>query len=134
MKRFLRRWFIQLIALEFTQWVVPAFVFGQGLRTQFTVAFALALFDTFLKPVLKILLLPLNLLTLGAFRWLLNLFALALAVFFLPHFQIAPYTFPGGEWQGFVAPPISFGRWQTLVLLSFVLNLMVVLIRWISRK
>lgn len=52
------------------------------------VAIILTLFELLLKPIIKILLIPINILTLGLFRIVINTLGLYLAVFFLTDFQV----------------------------------------------
>ena len=52
------------------------------------VALILTIFELLLKPIIKILLIPINILTLGLFRLVINTLGLYLAVFFLSDFQV----------------------------------------------
>lgn len=52
------------------------------------VAIILTIFELLLKPVIKILLIPINILTLGLFRMVIDTLGLYLAVFFLADFKV----------------------------------------------
>lgn len=52
------------------------------------VAVILTIFELLLKPIIKILLIPINILTLGLFRIVINTLGLYLAVFFISTFQV----------------------------------------------
>ncbi|MDD4027337.1 MAG: phage holin family protein [Candidatus Shapirobacteria bacterium] len=52
------------------------------------VAVILTIFELLLKPIIKILLIPINILTLGLFRMVIDALGLYLAVFFLSDFQV----------------------------------------------
>lgn len=52
------------------------------------VAVILTIFELLLKPIIKILLIPINILTLGLFRIVINTLGLYLAVFFISDFQV----------------------------------------------
>lgn len=62
--------------------------FAQIPLTVIEVAIILSIFELFLKPIIKILLIPINILTLGLFRIVINTIGLYLAVFFLSDFQV----------------------------------------------
>ena len=51
-------------------------------------SFVLTLLNKIAKPILKILFLPVNIVTLGLFSWVINLSLLALATYFVPGFKI----------------------------------------------
>ncbi len=52
------------------------------------VAIILTIFELLLKPIVKILLIPINILTLGLFRSVIDTLGLYLAVFFIADFQV----------------------------------------------
>lgn len=63
------------------------------------VAVILTIFELLLKPIVKILFIPINFLTLGLFRIVIDTLGLYLAVFFLADFQvgnifISQYNYP----------------------------------------
>jgi len=63
----------------------------------------LSFFELILKPILKILLLPISFLTLGLIRIVINTFGLYLAVFLLPQFSISSFTLFGQNLTNFWA-------------------------------
>lgn len=64
-------------------------VYVKNFTTAFLVAIILSLLNTFLKPILTILALPVTILTLGIFQLIINGFVLSIATSFLtPDFQI----------------------------------------------
>lgn len=91
-------------------------VFSQNVWTIIKVAFILAIFEVLLKPVIKILLLPINILTLGLFRIVINTVGLYLATFLLSDFQLNPIQINPFVWQGVAVPAFSFfGFWAYVV-------------------
>lgn len=56
--------------------------------TLIEVAVILTIFELLLKPIIKILLIPINILTLGLFRIVINTLGLYLAIFFIAGFQV----------------------------------------------
>ncbi|OGE29209.1 hypothetical protein A2772_00230, partial [Candidatus Daviesbacteria bacterium RIFCSPHIGHO2_01_FULL_38_8b] len=76
MKRLLRFYLINLVALWITTQVVKGLMFTGGIQSLLIGALVFALINMILVPILKILLLPLNLMTLGFFSWITNVVAL----------------------------------------------------------
>lgn len=62
--------------------------FNQIPLTIIEVAAILTLFELLLKPIIKILLIPINILTLGLFRLVIDTLGLYLAIFFISDFQV----------------------------------------------
>jgi putative membrane protein len=56
--------------------------------TAVIIALVLAIVNTFLRPVLKLLTFPINLMTLGLFGWIINAFLVWLTAFIVPGFEI----------------------------------------------
>jgi len=86
------RWLVITAAILLASWLVP----GIRVESVWTAVFAaavLGLINTFIKPVLIILTLPLNILTLGIFTFFLNAFLL----------QLVAYLIRGFEVKGFLA-------------------------------
>lgn len=94
----------------------------------------LALFEIILKPVVKILLLPINLLTLGTFRIVINTLGLYLAIYFVPQFQVNNISTPGFSWQGFVIPAFNFTGFFAILVSSFTFSTIFYLFKLICSK
>lgn len=95
---------------------------------------ALTLMNMLLKPVLSLLTLPLNLLTMGLFGWLLNALFVYLLTIVVPQIAITNYMFPGFSNNGFSLPSISLSGFQTTILVAFTLSLIGNFVFWLFRK
>ena len=67
-------------------------------------AVAFSLLNVFVKPILKILTFPINLITFGLFSSLLNVLILYLVTQFVPEFRIVAFTLKSYEVFGFHTP------------------------------
>lgn len=86
--------------------------FNEPLTTVIKVAFVLSIFELLLKPVIKFLLFPINLLTLGMFRVVINTVGFYLAAFLLSDFQVNNIHTATTVWQGITIPAINLvGFW-----------------------
>lgn len=74
-------------------------------------------------PIVKLLLLPINLLTLGLFRWLASVIVLYLFDLLYSGLTIAAYQFPGFSSGWLALPPGYISFFWTLVLSSFAISL-----------
>jgi len=78
---------VSMIAVGITSYLLPG-VHVADLLSLLLVAVFLALVNTILKPILLILTLPINLLTLGLFTFVLNALLVLLVSSWVPGFQV----------------------------------------------
>jgi putative membrane protein len=78
---------IQAIAVFITAYILPG-VRVDGFMTAFLVAIVLAVLNTLLKPILVVLTLPITILTLGLFYFILNAVVILIASALVPGFVI----------------------------------------------
>lgn len=133
LKRYLRSFVFNLLAL----WLISQYIVGVsyagGFKTLSIAALALTIVNLLAKPLVKLLLLPINLLTLGAFRWLTNVVALYLMTMFVPQLKIASFTFHGFTHQGLVIPSIDISNFWSYVICSFLISLITSFIYWLIK-
>ena len=89
------------------------------------VAVILTIFELLLKPIIKILLIPINILTLGLFRMVIDALGLYLAVFFLSDFQvgniyISQYNYHVNNFWAYLLSSFTIGT--ILYIYNFVLR------------
>lgn len=101
-----------IISLFILAWFLPN-VSYQNWLTLALFAITLTLINLILRPLLKLLTLPINIITLGLFSGLINVALLWLALYLVPGFTISPMTLFG----------IQLGSFLTLVVMSFLISL-----------
>lgn len=133
MKKYLRLFLINFFALWLTASWLEGVNFSGGLQTLAMAGFTLTLADLLLKPLVKILLLPVNLITLGGFRWLANVIILYLVTVFVPQFKITSFTFQRFVYQGFVIPTVHLSLFWAFVLVSLFVSLITTGLLWLAK-
>lgn len=133
MKRLLRSFVINTATLWLVTQILPGVGYAGGYQTLLLAALALTIVNLLVKPLINLLLLPINLLTLGAFRWLVNVAALYLVTLIVPQFQISSFLFPGFTYQGFIIPSINLTVFWVFVLTSFLISLISSLFYWVVK-
>ncbi|MFA7216388.1 MAG: phage holin family protein [Candidatus Paceibacterota bacterium] len=86
MKIFLN-WFIGAIAIMISAYILPG-VYVSGILVALVLAVVLGAINAFIKPVLVILTLPINILTLGLFTLVINGLLVMLASTIVPGFTV----------------------------------------------
>lgn len=84
---FLLKILITGIAAYLATWLLPG-VHIADVKTTLLVALVLALLNTFIKPVLVLLTIPLTILTLGLFLIIINIIIVYLATIIVPGFTV----------------------------------------------
>ena len=84
---FLLQWLISALAIIITAYLLPG-VKVAGLFAALVAALILGLINAFLKPLLILLTLPLNILTLGLFTLVINALLIMLAAATVPGFFV----------------------------------------------
>lgn len=91
------------------------------------------LINMILVPILKILLLPLNLLTLGVFAWITNVLALYALTTAVSDFQLVPFNFAGFSASFVVIPPYELSTFLVAVAASFLIGIITHFLQWLAR-
>ncbi len=112
MKRFLFRWLINALALIVV--IYFGLISADTIWTVLVAALVWGLLNAFLKPVLVILTLPINLLTLGLFTLVINGFLLGLTARLVKGFEV--------------------GDFKTAILAALVVSVVSFLLSWMSRE
>lgn len=86
------RWICMALALVFTAWLIPGISVNSFL-TALLATVIIALINTFIKPLLQIITLPINLVTLGLFTLVIN------ALLFMLAGWITPGLIVNGFWS-----------------------------------
>lgn len=131
MKGLLRALFINSLILYLAYLVFPGIVFDGSLKTLIISGFTLTILNRFVKPLLKLLLLPINLITLGVFRWFINVFTLFILTIIVSGYHVGTYQFMGLTNNGFIAPPIFFNQFFSFVIASSIISLLTNLLKWL---
>lgn len=123
MRNLLVRILATALALYAVNYFVGGFQITNTWQAYLLTAAIFILFNAIASPLIKLLLLPINLLTLGLFRWLTNVLVLYLFDLLYGGITITAYDFTGYQGQLIGLPPMHLSLFWTLVLSSFILSL-----------
>ena len=133
MKTLLRHYLMNFVAIWVTTYLLPGLTYTGGFKTLALGALGLMFLNMLIIPLLKIMFLPLNLLTLGLFTWVINVVALYLLITFIPQFKIIPFYFSGATINGFIIPAAQLNVLQVAILASFLVGLISHFLEWLSK-
>lgn len=132
MKTLLRYFLINLTSLWVTTKIIPGLTYTGGIKSLFLGAAAFMLINIILVPLVKILLLPINLLTLGLFAWITNVLALYALTTVVSDFQLTSYSFAGFYYNGLMIPPAELSPFWVAIVASFLIGLITHFFQWLT--
>ena len=98
----LRPFVITLVTLFVLSWLLPALSF-LNISTLIVTSIVLTILNGAIKPILKVLLLPINLITFGLFSMVLNAGMIWVATLLVPGFHVDPIVVLGITTNQFVS-------------------------------
>jgi len=134
MKRLIRLFLINCGAFYLASYLISGISFGGGIRTLALIGLVLTVMNVVLKPILKVFMLPFNIVTLGLFSWFLNVVILFLLTKIVGQIKISEFDFAGFSCGGFVIPALYLGIFETLIIGAVVINAVSLFLNWLAEK
>jgi len=122
MKYFIKTWVFQMVAIWLIREWIPAFTVVGGWVNILIAGGILALLMLFIRPIIKILFIPINFLTLGFASWIVNVIVIYLLTLIAPNVSISPWIYQGWSWQGFIIPQTTISYLPTLIIVTLALT------------
>jgi len=132
MKDILKSFFFSLIALFGASRMVKGFSYGGDPAVLAIAALAFGIINSYLKPILKLVTLPLYFLTLGFSSFLINTGLLYLTIKIVPELTVVGFRIPGlaveTQYIKLAVPVLDIPAFGTLLLASMVISLLIVIL------
>ena len=133
MRRILRHLVIDTFCLYLVSAVASGISFGNGFTTLILAGIAITCVSLFAKPVINILLLPINLITFGLFRWVASSFVIYITSLLIPAFKISYFHFSGFSSKWIDIPVLNFEGLLAYVAFSFLFSIISSFIYWLIK-
>lgn len=127
----------ELVILILTIYLVSFVLKGLALQNfQSVVSLAIVLYfgNKIVHPIIQIVLLPFNLISLGIFSSLATLLCLYAATIFLKGISVVPFIFQGVSFYGFKLSPISFTAILSFIVISVTIYFVEKVLFWLFSK
>lgn len=125
MRKLLRSVVFHVFALWLTSAMISSLSISGNLWGMLSAGFMLTIMMMLLKPLLSLIFLPINILTLGLLGWFVNVIVLYLWTVFVPNVSLGSWAFPGVSAGGFLVPEVKLSYTWTLVVVSLVIMFIV---------
>lgn len=133
MKRILRHFVIDSVSIFLVSSIASGMLFEKGIETLLYTGLGLTIASLIAKPVINILLLPVNLITFGLFRWVAAVAVLYIVTLVVPGFKIVGFNFAGYSSVWIDLPSLVFGGYVAYIAFSFLHSLISSFIYWLIK-
>lgn len=133
MKTILRHYVFDTVSLYLVSKIATGMVFEKGPETLLLAGAALAVVTILIRPLINVLLLPINLITFGLFKWVGSVIAFYIVTLIVPGFKIANFYFSGFSTKWFDFPAIALAGIMAYFAFSFLISLISSSIHWLTK-
>lgn len=134
MIKVIKKYILVALCLHFLTLIVPAFRINGPWYDIFYSSFILTILLIIIKPVLNLIMLPLNILTLNLSGWILNILIFYLWTHLAPNISISAWKFQGTELGIVSLSPMDFSYFPTLIIISILFILLLQFADWLFHK
>lgn len=131
MKSLIRTLILNVAVIFFAAWVLPGLSYSGNFQVLILAAVALGLVNMIVRPIVKLVTLPINLLTLGIFSWVVNVLMLYLVTRLIPGFEVSAFHFEGLVYEGVNLSAMEVGLLTSYILSSFIISLLTSVLGWL---
>ena len=128
MTKFIRQSLLNSFTLYLVGLVYPGILVPQALIDLLLAGLIFSLVNRLVKPVIKLFLLPLNLVTLGLFSWIVNVIVLFIMTKLVSGLSVTGFTLAATNYSGFAAPALSVNPIVSYILASVLISLIYALL------
>jgi len=134
MKSLLRNTLINALSLFLLAQVISGLNISGGFIAYVLAGFCLTLLFLVLKPLLNLISLPLNAVTLGLFSFITNGILFYLLTVFIPNVSISSFTFKGANYAGFIIPKVEVSTFFAFIVIALLQSFLFAFFKWIAKK
>jgi putative membrane protein len=131
MKGVLRHYVITLFALWVVTYLMEGISISGGITVYAFAALVLFLLNIFVKPLLKIVLLPISVVTLGLTGIAINTILFFVLDYFTAEISITSWSFDGISLVGYSIPSMQFGIIPTYIVGAVIISFLITFLRWL---
>lgn len=134
MKSIIRRFVFYSVALFLTSQIISGLKISGGFTTYLLGGIVLSILFLIVKPVLSLVTLPLNIITLGLFSFVINAILLYLLTIFVTNISLTAFIFNGITFAGFIVPKFSVNGFFAFIVGSIIVSFILGALRWLTEK
>ena len=133
MRKIILRLLITSVAVAVAATIIPGISYTGGITNLIFIALVFGLVNIFVKPIITLLALPVEIATLGLFTIFINAGMLYLVSFLIPSFQIQPFWFPGITYGPILIAPFPVPAIGTAIIGSLLIGFISTTLYWLTK-
>lgn len=133
MKFILKRYLLTVVSIFITAQIIPAFSLNNGWYGLFYGSFILSIFFYIIAPILNLIMLPINLITLNLSSWIVQIIIFYLWTIVVAQMKITPWQFSGLHIGPIILSSVNLIKWQVIIILAIIFIILNKLLNWIFR-
>lgn len=133
MKFIIKKYLVSTFSLFILSQIIPAFSIQGGWYGLFYASFILSLFFYILRPILNIILFPINLITLNLSSWIIQIAIFYVWTVIVAQVKIASWFFPGINFGLITLSAGNLVKWQVIIVLAVLFILITRILDWILK-
>ncbi len=133
MRTILKHFIINTVTLYLISQAVSGISFSEGSYTLLLAGVVLTLTTMIIRPIINILLLPINLITFGLFKWVGYAITLYLVTLIVPGFKLLDFMFKGYNSYWFAIPALTLAGFFAFIAFSFLISTVSSIFYWIFK-
>ncbi len=134
MKSILKIYITNTLSLYLASVIFGGMNLANGINSILIAGIGLSILSLLVKPVINILLLPLNLITFGLFRWVSSAIALYLVTLLVPGFKILNFSFSGIASKWIDIPSVNLTGILAIIAFSLVISVISSILHWLISR
>jgi putative membrane protein len=123
MTQFIKKILLNVFACYLVSKIIPQVIIPGSVFRLIELGAVIVGLNWLLKPVVKLLLLPLNFLSLGLFSWVPNVLVIYLTTQIVPEFSVSAFTLSAINYSGFAVPALSVSLLPAFILTALAQTL-----------
>ena len=132
-RKAIKYFLINSVTIYLISLVVSGMTFEKGLTTVVLTGVALTVASLIIKPIINVLLLPINLVTFGLFRWVGYAITFYIVSLVVPGFKIVNFVFSGYSSYWISLPAIALNGFVAIIVLSFIISITSSILDWLLK-
>lgn len=133
MKKVILHILVVSVTLVAADYLIPGLTVENSLDGLLLVTLVLSVMNLFVKPLLKVLSLPIEVATLGIFTVVINTVILLLVDYFLQPLKITSFWFPGLTYGPLIIAPMRVPALLTAIISSALISTFSSLLMWLTK-
>ncbi len=132
-RRALKYFLINSVTLYLLSLAISGMVFEKGFTTVVLAGVGLTVASLVIKPIINVLLLPINLVTFGLFRWVSYAVTFYVITLVVPGFKIVEFVFHGLNSNWITIPSLALSGVLAVIAFSFITSIVSSLLDWLLK-